>query len=259
MKATSFLISSASVLVAFASAIPMPLSTPRQSAAAPIEITFKNGDGDSATTFSVTADQLLSTAGNSQLSAGVAATISDPTAACQAFSDNAGTKPLGAPFTSTVAGSFTNLANGGVDSVLADAVPVGAFLCSETADGLKKDETALTTSFASSSTAGSTVRVQIEIEADTIVQNDVPIDGSIFLTHTSSFGVTGLDASLVSATGIDVTKVSCQAFADQKATKIIGTPLTAGVEAIFSADRNAPAIVKALKCSITAGGNLAIV
>lgn len=236
MKTTSILIGSTSIFAALAVAIPVPSSTDT------VQIVLKTGDGDAARGFAVTINQLFSTKDNPQVSSGVAASIDDKTAICQAFSDNAAKIPLGAPFTAAKPGSFSDTSNGGIGSVPSDAVPIGAYLCSRSADGLK-----------GSSGSSATARVQLETESDTFFQNDVPADGSIFLTAKSNFGTTGLDLDLVDATGVDVNLVSCQAFADVAATHPIGGPATAkNGGAILTADRNHPATLNAIVCSVSA-------
>ncbi|MCJ1395844.1 hypothetical protein MMC18_008730 [Xylographa bjoerkii] len=251
MQLTSVLVGSATLFAIVAIAAPVP----QIAAGKTINVTFKNGDGDSANTFEVTPDVLFLTAGTGE-SSGVAATIADPAAVCQAFSDAAATKPLGNQFTSLIPGSFTNLANGGVDSVLADAVPIGAFLCSESAAGLAKDIAALTRTSTSSSTTTSsssstgTVRVELQTDAETFVQGEIPTDGSIFLTADSIFGNRGTFASLVNATGVNLSKVSCVAFTDVAAKQDAGVPFTAANGgAALSASTIEATIINAIVCS----------
>lgn len=159
MKTTYILIGSASFFAALT--VAMPVST----SAKTVQLVVKTGDGDSAAGVTVTLDQVFSTLGQTQASAGVSVSLDDPNAICQAFSDNAATVPLGAPFTSAAPVSFSPTSDGGVDSNIKDAVPIGAFLCSNSANGLKKGTPG-------SSTSRATARLQLEIESDTF-QNDV--------------------------------------------------------------------------------------
>ncbi|MCJ1477317.1 hypothetical protein MMC13_005988 [Lambiella insularis] len=249
MKTTAVVLASTSLFAALALAAPVPQSTASQT----VDITFKSGDGDSATVITATLDQLLVTANNSQASAGVAATVNSGSAQCQAFSDAAATEPLGNAFNAQTSGPFTNLANGGVDSILADAVPVGAFLCSASIAGLAKDEAALTTSSSSSSSSSSTVRIELQTEADTFVQGEVPVDGSIFLTAETIFGEAAISALLVDATGIDLNKVSCVAFSDALAKHEEGLSFTnANGGAALSSSTIEATKLEAFKCTVSA-------
>lgn len=222
MKTTSILIASASLFAALGLAMPLKASSET------VQIVVKTGDGDSAAGLTVTINQVFSTANNPLVSKGVAATIDDPIATCQAFSDNAGTIPLGKPFTAKTPASFSATSSGGTESKPEDAVPIGAFLC--------------TNSPSVPSTAS--VRVQLEIESDTFIQRDVPADGSRLLIPT-----TGLDMSVVDATGVDVNKVSCQAFADVAAKHPVGKPATSAREVILTTNSNKPVTINAIVCS----------
>ncbi|MCJ1464781.1 hypothetical protein MMC07_003394 [Pseudocyphellaria aurata] len=231
MKTTSILIASAALFAALGLAIPVPASSET------VQIVVKTGDGDSAVGLSVTLNRVFSTADNLGASKGVAATVGDSNVICQTFSDNAGTIPLGSPFTEATPASFSATSNGGTGSKLEDAVPIGAFFCSNSADGLPKPSGSNLPSTASA-------RVQLEIESDTFIQRDVPVDGSIFQIQT-----TGLDLSIVTATDVDVDKISCQAFADVAAKKPVGGPATSAKDAILTANRNQPTAVNAIVCS----------
>lgn len=202
-----------------------------------VQVVVKTGDGDSAVGLTVTINQVFSTANNLGASKGVAATISDPNVTCQTFSDNAGTIPLGSPFTADTPASFSATSSGGTESNLNDAVPIGAFFCSNSADSLPVADGSNVPSTASA-------RVQLEIESDTFIQRDVPADGSAFQIDT-----TGLDLSVVAATDVDVNKVSCQAFADVAAKQAVGEPATSATDAILTANRNQPATINAIVCS----------
>ena len=222
MKTTSILIASASLFAALGLAVPVPASSET------VQIVLKTGDGDTAVGLTVTLNQVFSTADNRQGSKGVAATVEDPTAVCQAFSDNAGTIRLGSPFTADKPASFSATSNGGTGSNPDDAVPIGAFLCSNSA----------------SVPSTASARVQLEIESDTFIQRDIPADGSIFKIDT-----TGLDLSVVEATDVDVNAVSCQAFADVAAKQAVGGPATSAKDAILTNDRTHPATINAIVCS----------
>ncbi|MCJ1267370.1 hypothetical protein MMC22_007255 [Lobaria immixta] len=224
MKTTSILIASASLFAALGLAIPVPASSDT------VQIVVKTGDGDAAAGLSVTLNKVFSTADQRQASKGVAATIDDPTVTCQAFSDNAGKNRQGDPFTADKPASFSKTSSGGTESNPDDAVPLGAFFCSKLASGTQ------------SSTASA--RVQLEIESDTFIQKDVPADGSIFQINT-----TGLDLSIVHATGVDVSAVSCQAFTDVAAKQAVGGPATSATDAILTNDRSQPRTINAIVCS----------
>ncbi|MCJ1424709.1 hypothetical protein MMC29_002597 [Sticta canariensis] len=224
MKTTSILIASASLFAALGLAIPVPASSET------VQVVVKTGDGDSAAGLTVTLNQVFSTADNRLASKGVAATISDPAVTCQAFSDNAATIPLGGPFTADTPASFSATSSGGTESQPEDAVPIGAFLCSGSLDV--------------PSESAATARVQLEIESDAFIQRDVPVDGSVFPLST-----TGLVISVVGATDVGLSQVSCQAFADVAAKHPVGEPATAATEVTLTADFNHPVPVKAIVCS----------
>ena len=241
MKTISIIAASASLFAACSVALPAPAAT----SSTTVQIVVKTGDGDSAAGLTATLDQVLSTAGQPQAARGVAASIDDPTVICQTFSDNAATKPLGAPFTAAKPASFSATSNGGTGSKLADAVPLGAFLCSHSANGVKPKGP-------KGSTGGqtATARVQLETESDTFFQNDVPVDGSVFLTGKTNFGTSALDMAVVTATGVNPNEVSCQAFADKAAKKPIGGPTTVNNNgAVLSKNRNQPATINAIVCT----------
>lgn len=222
MKTASILIASATLFVALGLAVPVPASSET------IQVTVSTGDGDASVGLQVTLNQVFSTADNRGASKGVGARISDEGVTCQAFSDNAGTVPLGSTFTADTPASFSATSSGGTESNPDDAVPIGAFFCSNSADGSNIPSTA-------------SARVQLEIESDTFIQRDIPVDGSSFQIKT-----TGLNLSIVTATDVDVNKVSCQAFAGELA---IGEPATLANEAILSANRNQPTTIDAIVCS----------
>ncbi|KAL9639170.1 MAG: hypothetical protein Q9164_001099 [Protoblastenia rupestris] len=238
MKTASIFIGSTSLLASLAVAAPTRRSTNT------IQVFLETGNGgDETRGFPVTLDQVFSTAGNRGLSQGVSAFIRDPTATCQAFTDNAATIPLGNPFTSEMEASFTDASN------TEDAVPVGAFLCSASAEGLGQPQGG---NGAPTGTAQGTARVQVEVDIETFVQSEVPLN-SVFLTAQSIIGDSALELLLTRATGADVNDVSCQAFADAQATSPVGGPATAqNGGAVLSADRTSPATINAIVCSTSA-------
>ncbi|MCJ1423606.1 hypothetical protein MMC29_001490 [Sticta canariensis] len=222
MKTTSILIASASLFAALGLAMPLKASSET------VQVVVKTGDGDSAAGLTVTINQVFSTANNPLASKGVAASIDDPTATCQAFSDNAGKIPLGKPFTAKTPASFSATSSGGTESKPEDAVPIGAFFCSNSP----------------SVPSTASARVQLEIESDTFIQREVPANGSIFPIPT-----TGLEISLVKATGVDVNQVSCQAFADVAAKHPVGKPATSAGDVTLTANPNKPVTINAIVCS----------
>lgn len=247
MKGT--LVTSFAVLTGLATALPL---LARDNT---IIISIKTGDGDSSTQVQVTPDVLFTTP-----TTAVAASLDDSSSICQAFSDSAATKPLGAPFTGAAAANFVN--DGSTASVAADAITIGAFLCSTSASSLLADEaktmtsTSSTTSSAPPTTSSSSggnvvVTIQLEQSADQFVQGSVPGDGSTFLTAGTNFGTLGLDFEIVDATGADPNKIKCQAYWDTAATTVAGTFATeANGGDILTMDRNNPATFNAFKCSV---------
>ena len=246
MKTASIFIGSTSLLASLAVAAPTRRSTNT------IQVFLETGNGgDETRGFPVTLDQVFSTQGNRGLSQGVSAFIRDPTATCQAFTDNAATIPLGNPFTSEMEASFTDAADGSASS---NAVPVGAFLCSASAEGLGQAQggNGAPTGTDPTGNAQGTARVQVEVDIETFVQSEVPLN-SVFLTAQSIIGDSALELLLTRATGADVNDVSCQAFADAQATSPVGGPATAqNGGAVLSADRTSPATINAIVCSTSA-------
>jgi hypothetical protein len=249
---TSNLFSSAALLASLATALPL---SSRQ--ANTIQVQIKTGDGDASIQITVTLDQLFTTPQQA-----VAASIDDPTAICQAFSDSAATEPLGAPFTAANGVTFVN--DGSTASVASDAITIGAFLCSSSSSKLQADEaktvnsgssSSSPSSSSSSSSSGNGVTVTIELEqsADQFVQGQVPADGSVFLTAGTNFGTLGLDFNIVAAQGADVNKIKCQAFYDTSATIIAGTFATeANGGDVLTSDRSNPVTLNAFECSVVA-------
>jgi hypothetical protein len=251
---TSLFFTSATLLAGLANALPL-----QSRQANTIQISIKTGDGDASVQISVTLDQLFTTPQQA-----VAASIFDPTAVCQAFSDSAATKPLGAPFNAANGVTFVN--DGSVASVASDAITVGAFLCSSSSSKLLADETKTMTSGSSSTSSSSsssssstsssstaTVTIELEQSADQFVQGTVPANGSIFLTAGTNFGTLGLDFNIVAAQGANVNNVKCQAFYDTSATIIAGTFATeANGGDVLTTDRNNPVTVNAFICTVSA-------
>jgi hypothetical protein len=116
--------SSAVVLASLTTALPL---SSRQ--ANTIQVQIKTGDGDAAIQITVTLDRLFTTPQKA-----VAASISNPTAVCQAFIDSGTTTPLGAPFMAANKAVFVN--DGSTASVASDAITVGAFLRSSSSSKL---------------------------------------------------------------------------------------------------------------------------
>jgi len=250
MKSTIKLIHTA-ILFFAALASAVPLQT-RQSSTAIIVI--KTGDGDSSVTFSLPLDTLTATMASA--SSGVAASVDQSGVFCQAFSDAAGKTPLGNIFDSTTDAAFSTNSNGNTGSSLADAVPIGAFLCSNSKAKLTGSTTTAppspTTSAASTSSSSSsttaTIRLQLEQSANQFVQDDFPADASIVLTANTSFGNLGLDMSLVAAMGADLRHAHCQAYADVYAMVPVGGPATITTDDILS--YGAPATIRSVRCVI---------
>ena len=246
MRTSTFLTTTIALVTTVSCALPLHA---RQ--ADTIQVSIKTGDGDSSIQITVTLDTLFTTPQQA-----VEASISDPTAVCQAFSDSAATTPLGASFNATTDVTFVN--DGSTGSVASEAVTVGAFLCSSSVSALLGDESKTTTSSSSSSSSstlsGATVTIELEQSADQFVQGTVPADGSIFLTAGTQFGTLGLDFNIVDASeGTDVNQVTCQAFYDAAATVIAGTFATeANGGDVLTSDRNTPVTVNAFVCSVGA-------
>ena len=247
---TSVLLTSTILLAGLVSALPLSSCQ-----ANTIQVTIKTGDRDTTIQVTVTLDQLFITPQRA-----VAASIDDRTAVCQAFSDSAATRPLGAPF--TAANSVISVNDGSTGSVASDDITVGAFLCSSSLSKLLGDESDTMTSGSSSSTSLSssstsshaTVTIELEQSADQFVQGTVPADGSVFLTAGTQFGTLGLDFNIVDASpGVDLNKVKCQAFYDTAATIIAGSFATEenGGD-VLTSDRNHPVTLNAFKCAVIA-------
>ena len=252
MKSTIKLIHTA-ILFFAALASAVPLQT-RQSSTAVIVV--QTGDGDSAASFSLPLDKLTATMRFA--SSGVAAGVDQSGVFCQAFSDAAGKTPLGNIFDSTTDAILSTKSNGGITSTLADAVPIGAFLCSNSKAKLTGSKTTTppssTTSAAahvstsSSSSTTPTIRLELEQSADQFVQDDFPADASIVLTANTSFGNLGLDMSLVAAMGADLSHAHCQAYADVYAMIPVGGPATITTNDKLS--YGAPVTIRSVRCVV---------
>ena len=253
MKSTMY--NAATILLLAAIACAAPTSVSRDTSSVTIDI--KTGDGDSATTLSVNLDQVTATSGLT--SQAVAASISTPGVFCQAFADAVATNTIGNVFSLGSDASFSSTSNGDTASQASDAVTIAAYLCSNSQAGVapKTSSSTGTNNQGSGSTGGSSsssgsVHVQFEQSADQFVQTDIPLDNSLFPTKGSFLGDMGLDLSLVSASGADLSKVSCQAFQDAAGTVKVGNPATATGDAILSANPNLPSHIEAIKCGVTA-------
>ncbi|KAK5064794.1 hypothetical protein LTR84_000628 [Exophiala bonariae] len=241
MKST--MISSAATLFFAAIACAAPL-TVRDSS---VVITIKTGDGDSATTISVPLDQITAT--SRQSSQAVAASVSDSGVFCQAFSDVTATQPVGSVFSAGKDASYSATSSGGTESVSGDAVTIGSFLCSNSEGGVAPS--ASSSGAQTGSASSGTVRVQLEQSSDQFVQTDLPLDALVAVGNTN-LGTRGLDLSLISADGADVTQVSCQVFSDVAGQKPLGNAATTATDATLSTDRNTPAVIGAIQCGVVA-------
>ncbi|KAI9702941.1 MAG: hypothetical protein M1836_008155 [Candelina mexicana] len=187
---------------------------------------------------------LFKTANNRRLASGLDATIQgtkgipdDSKVACQAFDAN--NKPLGGPFTKENEATFST--NG-------QAVPIAAYLCSNMNAQSPRSDTGDNKAFAANTGIKSSARIQLEFESDGFIQGEVPI-GQLFLTKNDRRFQRGLDASVVSATGVDVKRVKCQAFSDEQGRKALGNAFTNTVDGVFTKDSRNPVAIAAFKCN----------
>lgn len=245
MKVTTVIISIATLFTTLSMAAPLD-----SRATDTATIVLQTGDGDTTIQLSVALDKVVSTADKAFASRGVAAEVLQAGPVCQAFSDNAATKLLGSPFSSATTAHFTTVSTGGVGSLASQALPIGAFLCSASAPGLEKDIAKLTKAVqAAPHPVAAIARLEVEIEADTFIQDEVKADGKIFLTANTRFGTHAIRASVNSATGADARKVSCQAFSDVAAKSPLGKPFG---ETVFTTNSNKPATLQAFICKVGA-------
>jgi len=235
--------SSAAALFFAAIACSAPLSVRDSS----VIITIKTGDGDSATTLSVPLDQITATSGQSGQA--VAASISDSGVFCQAFSDAAATKTVGPIFSAGKDASYSATSSGGTESVSSDAVAIGSFLCSNSQAGLTGGNGNDNNSDSGVGILPATVRVQLEQSSDQFVQSEIPLD-TLVATGTTNLGSKGLDLSLISADGVSLNQVACQVFSDAAGNKAVGNPATSTTDAVLSSNRNQPAAIAAIECTL---------
>ncbi|KAN0078638.1 hypothetical protein V8E54_005151 [Elaphomyces granulatus] len=214
-------------------------------------IQLKTGDGDTSVQVTVPLDTVFSTANDAEAKVGVNAFIVEPTSAtCHAFSDNAALKPLGNDFTNTITGVFTN--SNGAGDVGSDnqGVPIGAFFCSLSKAAVDAQVAKGSTSTSPpppSSSSSATVRIEnIFDHFDTAVQEDIPIN-TVFKTANSQLGNLSDQLSIVSATGVDVKTVTCQAFKDAEGKQPIGNPFTANKMVVLNST-GADVTINAIKC-----------
>ncbi|KAN0078633.1 hypothetical protein V8E54_005146 [Elaphomyces granulatus] len=216
----SFLISSCLVSAALAA----PFLARNSSAT----IQVQTGDGDAATQVTVQLDTVFSTANDSLAQVGINAFVVEPTGAtCHAFSDNAALKPLG--------NDFTDRDHIGVFSDN-QGVPIGAFFC------------ALSKAAVDAQVAkGSTVRIQNTFDHfEAATQEEIPIN-TVFKTANSQLGIVSDQLSIVSATGVDVKAITCQAFKDTEGKQPIGQPFTVNNMAVLSST-GVDVTINAIKC-----------
>jgi len=212
-------------------------------------IQLKTGDGDTSVQATVPLDTIYSTADNNQVQVGVNAFVVEAGPTCHAFSDNAALKPLGNDFTNTVNGVFTSSNGAGDVGSNNQGVPIGAFFCSLSKAAVDaqvaKGSTPSSNSPPPSSSA--TVRIQnIFDNSETATQEDIPFN-ALFLTANSQLGNVSDQLSIVSATGIDVKVVSCQAFKDAKGQQSVGPAFTANSMAVLSST-GVGVTINAIKC-----------
>jgi hypothetical protein len=250
VKMKSAVFSTAATLFFAAIACAAPLSVRDDS----VLITIKTGDGDSSTTLSVPLNQITVTSAQSDQA--VAASIDDSGVFCQAFSDALATQVVGSVFSAGNAASYSASSSGGTESVSSDAVSIGSFLCSTSVAGVAPQSSSSNnsgsgSSASSGSASSGTARVQLEQVSDQFVQTEIPLN-TLVATGSTNLGSQGLDLSLISADGADVSQVSCQVFADAAGKKAVGNAATAATDAILSANRNVPATIGAIQCSVAA-------
>lgn len=161
---------------------------------------------------------------------------------CQAFTDTAGTIPLGKPFDETLPGVSI--------STTATAAQIGSVFCSDAAGVQARINPApKARPVPQAAAAKASVRVQLNFESEGAAQGEVPADNSIALIRGRFATGTASSAFIVSATGVTTDKVSCQAWKDEKATKKLRKPFSGSQEVSFSSN-GAPVPIAALKCKL---------
>jgi len=237
MKSTTFALSSAALFY-LASGFPHSI----RQAAEQVTIVIQTGDGDSAVAFGIDPNTIVPTS-QSGGSLGVDASAETPGFTCQAFSDAAGTTPLGNTFSSTTDSAFfNNCAEGGLATscVLADAVKIGAFCCAADADFNTKCLANVKSSSGSTGVSSDVTNITVELQgADELaIQLSVPDDGSIVMVggkqlFDSAFIVDG------------ASNVNCQTFSDVKGTKKVGSSFGTGETSL---DGGKETLVQAVSC-----------
>ena len=87
----------------------------------------------------------------------------------------------------------------------------------------------------------------MDFSSDGAVQADIPIDGSVAPTKGLFASLEGSDAFIVSISGIDTSKVSCQAFSDAEGRISLGEPFSNIETATFSIS---DVLVGAFSCKV---------
>jgi hypothetical protein len=148
-------------------------------------------------------------------------------------------------------------------------VPIGAFFCSLSKAAVDKQVAKGSSSTSSpppSSSSSATVRIEnIFDHFDTAVQEDIPINSlfktgqrSPYIFHSQAIGADIILAnsqlgnlsdqlSIVSATGVDVKTVTCQAFKDTEGKQAIGKPFTANNMVVLNSV-GVDVTINAIKC-----------
>lgn len=240
MKSFLTTVGSVAVLLASASALPTT-NLPRQAGSCFIQL--KNGDGDASVGASIPANTLFSTANNRQVDAGVNAQAVTSGCVCQAFSDAAGTIKLGGVFDDHTLVSFTDASNGGVDSQLDQAVPIGSFCCVTAPNTVPVCSGSGSGTGAPPPPPAQTVRVQINSADDSARQIEVPADGSPF---AASFSI----ANSVEIVDVeDSSHATCQAFSDANGVVAVGSPF--GIDEV-SLNGGAATSILSIRCKLSA-------
>lgn len=94
-----------------------------------------------------------------------------------------------------------------------------------------------------------TARVQLEIESDTFVQEDVPANGSVFISRRLSRGIV---LGVAGASGVAANRISCRAFSDEAGKKeIVHGSATAARDLILTKNRAQPVSIGSIVCKTT--------
>ena len=168
--------------------------------------------------------------------------IPDQSIVCQAFKDTAGTIRLGGTFDETLPGTKI--------STTADAVQIGSIFCSNAA-GVQAQINRSSAAKPAPPAAfpKGIARIQLDFDSEGAAQGDVTLDNSIVPIRGNFATRTASSAFIVSATGVQEDKISCQAWKDEQATQKLGKPFSGSDEAVFS-DDGTPVSIGSLKCKI---------